>query len=229
MKTLIVISLCTLILAILAILASCGLKAPYDYYYKLALIEKTAESIRSDTGRKVGEKFEPLLNGQAQPDFAINFNGENVEEYETELNQAQNQNQNQNQDTFPKEQMLPITGVNLKADQLSSLLKQLGVNVVKVETIDGRLVGGKNSVRVSFVSKNEADEEKLLVEFSTICGAVYGFDKGQTVDAVTAFAEKRETLLPYMIIQTDFSDFMALSEGKIPQKEWISRITMKKL
>jgi hypothetical protein len=228
MKTLIIISFCMLSLA------SCSLKAPYDYYYKLALIERTAESIRSDTGRKVGEKFEPPLNEQAQQDLAIKFNGED----EAEMTQVQTQ------DTFPKEQtqgqdkttwlklkeqMLPITGVNLKEGQLSSLLKQLGVNVVKVETIDGRLVGGKNSVRVSFVSKNEANEEKLLVEFSTICGAVYGFDKGQTVDAVTAFAEKRETLLPYIIIQTDFSDFVALSEGKISQKEWISKLTLKKL
>lgn len=192
-------------------LSSCAIKEPYNYYYKLAIIEKTGESIRADTGRKLGEKLNPILT-QNQQNFIISFD-ENEQIYTTTL----------------KEEITPIIGVRLKEDQLSSLLRQLGVNVIKVETIDGRLVGGKNSLRVSFVPKNEADEGKLLLEFSTICGAVYGFDKEQTVDVITAFAESRENLLPYMIIQASLKDIIALSEGKLSQNEWISKITIKRL
>jgi len=93
-----------------------------------------------------------------------------------------------------------------------------------VELVNGRLSGGKNSVRVSFLSEsvNAIDDR-----FVAICAVIYHLDaEASTVDVVVGIAEDEQANL-LAILQSNMSDVTAWINNEISRAEWSSRITKK--
>jgi hypothetical protein len=232
------------VLYILCSLFFCGcssINPPADYYQQVLEMEEYGEQSRRDTGRHPDEIVEPIRNSepvitgkssvqQLMPE-AFQQEAEEVVIVEPE-EEVQNepevppqreviQKSSSSQAPFPE----PIA---VASDVIKSALRtaDLGVSARTVELVNGRLSGGRNSVRVSFFSESL---DLIDDKFVAICAVIYHLNSGtHTVDTVIAMAEDEQANL-LAIIQSDMKDVTAWMTNEISRAEWFSRVTKKML
>lgn len=100
----------------------------------------------------------------------------------------------------------------------------IGISVRTIELVNGRLSGGRNSVRVSFFCESAS---LINDKFVAICAVTYHLNKTtNTIDAVVGIAEDAQSNL-IGVLQSDMGDIAAWMTNKISRAEWFSRITKK--
>jgi len=110
-------------------------------------------------------------------------------------------------------------GVEVDRSRLVTFLKTTHeIAVVDVQAFNGRLIGGRNLLRIEFVPRARSDES-LLREFALACATVLGMDKNRTVDTILLLAVDAQ-FLPWMSMKTEMSDFEKYQSGAISLKEW---------
>jgi len=211
---------------------------PADYYQQVLEMEEYGEQSRRDTGRRPDEIVEPVKDSepvivakspvqQVTPD-ALEQEPEEViiEQPEKEI---QEEPENPPQREVVRESSsaeLSSVPIAVASDVIKSALRtaDLGVVTRTVELVNGRLSGGRNSVRVSFLSDSvESVDEK----FVAICAVVYHLNSGaNTVDMIVGLAEDRQANL-LAIVQSDMEDVAAWMTNEISRADWFSRITRK--
>lgn len=106
---------------------------------------------------------------------------------------------------------------------IKSALEIADINVKSVELSNGRLTGGKNSVKVSFICESK---NSIYEKFFTTCAVIYHLDKSKTVDTVIALAEDSQSNI-IGVLQSDIEDISAWMNNLITRAEWLSRINKK--
>ncbi len=229
-------ALCSLVLFFYA----CGSFTPPDDYYREVLeMEKHGEQARSDTGRQPGEIITPVrglepveIERPSSKQLTQEVVQQDVEEIIL-LNQEKEETLEQppQREAIEKPslpQMLPSGPIAIAAEVIRSALNSadLGISVRTVELVNGRLSGGKNSVRVNFLSESL---DFIDDRFVAICAVIYHLDRGKnTVDIVTGIAEDSQANL-IAIVQSDMSNIAAWMNNEVSRAEWFSKVTKKVL
>ncbi|HID55279.1 TPA: hypothetical protein EYP37_02030 [Candidatus Poribacteria bacterium] len=197
------------------VLVSCALHPPVDYYYEFALMERLGEEIRAQTGREIGVAKADTV--QSIKPLSLPFQMDEAPTVSLISRTSQGEASG-------------VAEIPFAPDMLRKFLSEnQGINVSRVELINGRAKGGRNVVRVSFLPKSLTDEE-LLAEYLIICAAVRGFDKEyNSVDTVVGLIEDENTLIPYIALQSDVKDYIDLEGGRIGYRDWTSRVEVKSL
>ena len=232
---LILLSLCSMFVVIY------GCSPPDDYYGQVLEMESYGEQSRGDTGRSPGEIVSPAKNSEPiivaeSPVYQLTSEGlQEQAEAESPIEQEENQGTTQGSlEEPPRREVvqesppegLPPEPIAIAADVIKIALNNanLGVSVRNVELANGRLTGGKNSVRVNFFSEsvNVIDEK-----FVAICAVLYHLNKeANTVDVVVGIAEDEQANL-LAVLQSDVVDISAWMTNEISRAEWYSRVTKK--
>lgn len=102
----------------------------------------------------------------------------------------------------------------------------LGISVRSLELINGRLSGGKNSIRVYFLSESLGAIDN---KFVAICAVIYHLDsETKTIDVIIGMAEDKQANL-LAVLQSEMSDVAAWMNNELSPAEWRSRIIKKVL
>jgi hypothetical protein len=223
----------------LLLLYGCGMiSPPVDYYQQVLEMEEHGEQTRRDTGRRPGEIIAPIRDSEPiriekspvhhlMPDVPQQQTKETSvveqEEIQEELEPPPRREVVRESPPSPTSSPEPIA---VSPDVIKSALEPaaLGVSIRTVELVNGRLSGGKNSVRVSFFSESvNAIDDK----FVAICAVIYNLDQEtNTVDVVVGIAEDEQANL-LAILQSNMSDITAWITNKFSRAEWFSRVTKK--
>jgi len=211
-----------------------GCSPPADYYHQVENMEGQGEQIRSETGRRPGEIVVPSMDPtpirmpetptqQAGPDKPQ----PGIEETPVVEQPAGSQEKPPQREIVrepePPSEPEPVAiASNVIKDALNA--SDLGVSVRTVELVNGRLDGGKNSVRIYFVP---GSVDVIDDRFGAICAVVYYLNsEAKTVDTVAGIAEDGQSTL-LAILQSSIGDITAWVTGDITRAEWHSRITKK--
>jgi hypothetical protein len=205
--------------AVCAVVVTVGCGAPVNDYVTTAYMLRFGEEQRRATGRTVGEVVVPS-DAQRAARLAIPTPDNDrvvLERLSEDASAPAAQN------LSPSLVAPPATpdavAVDLDRARLVEYLKTAHeVAVVDAQTLNGRLVGGKNILRVEFVPKARSDES-LLREFALVCASVLGMDKHRTVDTVLLLAIDAR-FLPWMSMKSEMSDFEKYQSDAISLKEW---------
>jgi len=233
----------------------CSVSSPTNYYEQVLEIEEYGEEARRDSGRSPGEivesESEPELINIEKPPVVQLESDEPEPEEETsvvdereEAQEPETQAENIREEEKVREEpprrelvkqeeeavvsLVPLEPVAVASGVIKTALNapELGVNVRAAEAVNGRLSGGKNSVRVNFASDSL---EEVVGKFITICAVIYHLDKGsRTIDVIVGIAEDRQSNL-LAIFQSNMSDITAWMTNEITRSEWYSRVTKKAL
>ena len=229
--------LCALRLAlpVLAILFLYGCSPPEDYYHKIMKMEEQGEQARQKTGRRPGEVVAPEANTksikvaraseqQITPDEPQKQTEDiPVMKQEEEIQERPPQREIIRETPPPESTQKPVA---VKSDVIKNALNaaSLGISVRTVESVNGRLSGGKNSVRVYFTpgSMDVIDDK-----FGAICAVLYYLNsETDTIDVVAGIAEDDQSDL-LAILQSSIGNIKAWMTNEITKTEWYSRITKK--
>jgi len=228
--------LCSLILFSYA---CSSLTPPDDYYQDVLEMEKHGEQARRDTGRQPGEIITPVEEPEPikiERPFANQLTQEVVQQDIEEISilareEEEIQEQPPRREAIEKPsspQILPSGPITVAAEVIKSALNSadLGISVRTVELVNGRLSGGKNSVRVNFLSESL---DFIDDRFVAICAVIYHLDRGKnTVDIVAGIAEDRQANL-IAIVQSDMNNIAAWMNNEISRAEWFAKVTKKVL
>ena len=231
--------LCVLCSLILFSYACSSLTPPDDYYQEVLEMEKHGEQARSDTGRQPGEIITPVKEPEpvkVERPTVKQLTQEVVQQDVEEiliLNQEKQEIQEQPPQREAVEkplspQILPSLPIAVAAEVIKSALNSadLGISVRTVELVNGRLSGGKNSVRVNFLSESL---ELIDDRFVAICAVIYHLDRDKnTVDIVAGIAEDSQANL-IAIVQSKMDNIAAWMNNEISRAEWFSKVTKKVL
>ena len=225
-----------MLLALLLLYGCGGVGPPADYYYQVLEMEEQGEQVRQNTGRRPGEVVVPVMDTkpikvaripvqQITPDeppqqkeiLPVIEQEEEVQEWPPQREIVREA------PPLPKSTPEPIA---VESDVIKNALNaaNLKISVRTVELVNGRLSGGKNSVRIYFIpeSVNVIDDR-----FGGICAVLYYLDnKTNTVDIVAGLAEDEQSNL-LAILQVNIGDITAWMTDEITRTEWDSRITKK--
>lgn len=229
------LALCPLLLALSSWY---GCSPPADYYQQVLEMEEYGEQTRRDTGRHPGEVVVPVkdsepvrttkppaqqLTRDAPQQQAEEISVAEQEEVETASSSPPGREVIRES---PPSSTLSPEPVAIASDVIKDALNSadLGLSIRTVELVNGRLSGGKNSVRVSFASEsiNVIDRK-----FVTVCAVIYHLNEGtNTVDIVVGIAEDEQGNL-LAILQSNMSDVTAWMTSRLTRAEWFSRVTKK--
>jgi hypothetical protein len=228
--------LCSLILLSYA---CSSLMPPDDYYQEVLEMEKHGEQARSDTGRQPGEIITPVKEPEPVeverptvkqlPQEVVQQDVEEILILNQEKEEVQEQPPQREAVEKPvSPQILPSLPIAVAAEVIKSALNSadLGISVRTVELVNGRLSGGKNSVRVNFLSESL---DLIDDRFVAICAVIYHLDRGKnTVDIVAGIAEDSQANL-IAIVQSKMDNIAAWMNNEISRAEWFSKVTKKVL
>jgi hypothetical protein len=204
-------------------------------------MEEYGEQARRDSGRRPGEIIEPVK--ETEPVILSNSPGEEMEvsdniqqnteempppveentEFEVSEEPPPEREIIKEPEPVPERRLEPIA---VASDVIKSALNSadLGINARSVELVNGRLSGGKNSVRVNFLTQSI---DLIDDKFVAICAVIYHLNSEKnTVDSVVGIAEDQQVNL-LAIFQSDMSDIAAWMRNEISRAEWFSRISRK--
>jgi len=218
-------------------------KAPEDYYLRLLAMEKAGEQERSETGRKIGEivtpeeSLEPMVIALQPQEKALSSSGKRlnsdlIEMIYTKTDGAKTEVAKGSSGYSvirgtESKPILSVVPIGINKEMLEKSLKDKNIKVIGIITKDGRLDGEKNLVQVHFVSETMSDDA-LYEKFLYICAIIYGHDMGKnTVDTVMGFVIVED--FPYMVLEGKMEDYVDFADKKILYRDWISRLTIKKL
>jgi len=211
-----------------------GCSPPADYYHQVEDMEEQGEQIRSETGRRPGEIVVPITDptpirmpetsaqqagsGRPQPDVKETP----VVEQTAGFQERPPQREIVREPEPPSGPEPVAVASNVIKDALNA--SDLEVSVRTVELVNGRLSGGKNSVRIYFIP---GSVDVIDDRFGAICAVVYYLNsQTKTVDTVAGIAEDEQSIL-LAILQSSISDITAWMTGDITRTEWHSKITKK--
>jgi hypothetical protein len=219
-------------------LHGCSKVAPPDDYYQQVLeMEEHGEQARRDTGRQPGEVVVPVSDSEPVR-IATSPVHQLTADVSREEGESEQEGRGEGRQEEPEEPprrevvrespssptLLHPEPIAAASDVIKSALKapDLGISVRTVELVNGRLSGGRNSVRVNFSSESmNVIEDK----FVAICAVIYHLDRGtNTVDVVVGIAEDEQANL-LAILQSDMSDITAWMTNEFSRAEWFSRVT----
>ena len=225
--------LCSLFLT-LCFLFLYGCSPPTDYYHQVENMAEQGEQTRNETGRRPGEIVVPVMDPtpirmpetsvqQTEPDKPQPDIEETPVVAQTAGTQEKPPQREIVREPEPPSEPKPVAvASNVIKDALNA--SELGVRVRTVELVNGRLDGGKNSVRIYFVP---GSVDVIDDRFGAICAVVYYLNsETKTVDTVAGIAEDGQSTL-LAILQSSISDITAWVTGDITRAEWHSRITKK--
>jgi hypothetical protein len=229
------ITLCSMFLALCPFY---GCSPPADYYQQVLEMEEHGEQVRRDTGRRPGEIITPIRDTEPietarSTEYQLMSDGhqqqaEEISAIEQEEVQEEPEKPPQRElvQESPSSPRLPPEPIAVASDVIKSTLEvaDIGVSTRAVELVNGRLSGGKNSVRVNFLSESvDAIDDR----FVAICAVIYYLNKEKnTVDLIVGIAEDRQAKL-LAVLQSDMSDVAAWMTDKITRAEWLSMVTKK--
>jgi hypothetical protein len=223
----------------LCFLYGCGaISPPVDYYEQVLEMEEHGEQSRRDTGRHPGEIVTPVRDSRPvrMTRSPVHHLAPDVLQQQTkETSVVQEKGVQEQPEEPPRREVVqelppsptpPPEPIAVSSNVVKNALEQadLGVSVRAVELVNGRLSGGKNSVRVSFFSEsvNVIDDE-----FVDICAVNYYLNREtNTVDIVVGIAEDEQANL-LAVLQSNMSDITAWITSKFSRAEWFSRVTKK--
>jgi hypothetical protein len=225
----------------LPLLCGCSrVSPPADYYQQVLEMEEYGERERRDTGRHPDEIVAPVRDSEPikieespVDQLASDMSQEQTEEKAVEKQegiQAEPEKPPRReivQESSPASP-LPSEPIAISSDVIKIALRDaaLEVNARTVESVNGRLSGGKNYVRVSFLSESVDD---IGDKFATICAVIYYLNgEANMVDVVAGIAEDKQASL-LAVLQSDMSDIVAWMTDEISRAEWYSRATKKAL
>ena len=198
-------------------------------------MEKYGEQSRSDTGRQPDEVVTPTTDEKPvrtaeSPEHQLEPEKPQQTIEETSTTEIKEEIQEEPPRREPVKELPPTEPepIAVAADVIKSALNapDLKLNVKTVELINGRLSGGKNSVRVSFSSESVSVIED---KFSAICAVIYYLnEKTNTIDVVQGIAEDEKASL-LAILQSNMSNVTAWMTNEITKVDWYSKVTKKTL
>ena len=211
---------------------------PDDYYQQVLELEQYGEQIRRDTGRHPGEMVTPVDDSEPvriveSPVYQLLSDAPQQQAEGTSITEEEEVQEEPEEP--PRREVVreplpsstqPPKPIAVASDVIKSALKaaDLEISARAVESVNGRLSGGKNSVRVNFLSESiNAIDSK----FVTICAVIYYLNReANTVDLVIGIAEDEQANL-LAILQSNMNDIMAWMTSDISKAEWLSRVTKK--
>ena len=227
----------SMLLALLFLYGCGGVGPPADYYQEVVAMEEQGEQVRQDTGRSPDQVVVPVMDTKPMkvdrkptPQVASDEPPQQIKETLPVIGQEEEAQERPPQREIIQESPLTQESVPepiaVRSDVIKNALEaaNLKISVRTVELVDGRLSGGKNSVRIYFIpeSMNVIDDR-----FGAICAVLYYLDnKTNTVDIVAGLAEDEQSNL-LAILQVSIGDITAWMTDEITRIEWNSRITKK--
>ncbi|MBD3183728.1 hypothetical protein GF312_15670 [Candidatus Poribacteria bacterium] len=225
------------ILMILGLIYACSTVTPPDNYYENVLeMENYGEETRQETGRKPGEVVKPPESEETEVVENTPMRELPLQEdqkSEEKILVVENEKSLEEQDPPPMREIIEepkpapkAIPVNTSADVMKIAMNNadLGIGARNVEIVNGRLNGGKNSVRVNFLC-NSID--RIYEKFVGICAVIYHLDKNaESIDVIVGIAED-DLANMIAIIQSDMDDVTAWMTDEISRSEWFSKITVK--
>ena len=229
----------SMLLALLFLYGCGGVGPPADYYHEVLEMEEQGKQVRQNTGRRPGEVVAPVMDTkpikvartpaqqitQDEPPQQIK-DTLTVVEQEEEVQERPPQREIVRESPPPSESTPEPIAVKSDVIKNALIAANLKISVRAVELVNGRLGGGKNSVRIYFIpeSVNVIDDR-----FGAICAVLYYLDnKTNTVDIVAGLAEDEQSNL-LAILQVSIGDIAAWMTDEITRTEWASRITKRTL
>jgi len=207
---------------------------PVDYYQEVLEMEENGEQSRRDTGREPEEVVTPVE--EAEPVRIAESNEYQLTPVEPEPQVKETPEveiEEETQEEPPRRELVKeskpvnLEPIAIAADVIKSALNATQVNAGarNVELINGRLNGGKNSVRVSFFSESV---DVIGNTFATICAVIYYINEesDNTIDVVEGIAEDKQAAL-LAILRSNMSDVNAWMTGEITKVEWYSKVIKK--
>ena len=220
-------------------LYGCGtINPPEDYYGQVLETEKHGEQVRRDTGRHPGEVIAPATGtapARAETSPVVQLAPEETQQRAVEDSDVEHaedvEQEHENppqrtavQESPPFEPSPEPIGVGAEVIKSALNATSLNIRVRNVELVNGRLSGGKNSVRVTFLS---GSVDVIDDRFVTICAVIYHLDcEASSVDVVVGIAEDEQANL-LAILQSDMSGVVAWMTNEILRAEWYSKVTRK--
>ncbi len=223
-------ALCSMIL----FLYGCSnVNPPADYYQQVLDMEEHGEQSRRDTGRQPGEMVTPVrdeepIKAAESPEYQLTPNESQQQVKETPAIEKREEIQEEPPRREPVQVLPPADPepIAVASDVIKSALNapDLRIGARTVELINGRLSGGKNSVRVSFFSESV---DVIGNTFATICAVIYYLNaETNTIDVVEGIAEDKQAAL-LAILRSNMSDVTAWMTDDITKVEWYSKVTRK--
>ena len=212
--------LCSLLL----FLCGCSAFSPPDDYYKEVLeMEEHGEQERKETGRQPGETLlpdsypEPIAvekrPAEELPQEEVQQDIEEVsviEQQEVEIQEEPPRREPIEKPPPSQKLSSEPVSVAIASEVIKSALNNanLGLNIRTVELVNGRPGGGKNSVRVSFLSESlDVIDDKFVV---------------------VGMAEDNQANL-LAIVQSNMISITAWMTNEISKSDWFSEVTKKVL
>lgn len=205
---------------------------PDDYYNQVVDMEDQGEQVRQEAGRRPGEIVVPPSNPEPikvaktpAQQVVEEAKGQKTIEEPVIQETTEAQEKPAQRETIRELSQEPIA---LEAEVIKSALNSsdLKVGIRTVELLNGRLSGGKNSIRINFIPESI---EKVDEKFGSICAVVYYLDsESNTVDVIVGLAEDKQSNL-LAILQSNMEDILSWMTSEITRTEWYSRITKKTL
>ncbi len=116
--------------------------------------------------------------------------------------------------------------ISVSSEVIKNAFEFARINVRSVELVNGRMEGGKNSIRVNFICESA---ELVNEKFFAICAVIYHLNKSsKTIDIVIGIAEDSQSNL-LGALQSNIEDITAWMDNKITRAEWFSRVIKKML
>ncbi len=217
------------------LLYGCGkVGPPADHYHTILDMEEQGEQIRRDTGRRPDEVVVPDADPKPIKVADASVQQETPDEPQSETEETPVVGQEERTQEKPPQREIvhepsppqepePIA---VASDVIKSALNSsdLGISVRTVELVDGRLSGGRNSVRIYFLP---GSVDVIGDKFGAICAVLYYLDsEAKTVDTIAGIAEDEQANL-LAVLQSSMSDITAWMTKEITKVEWYARITKK--
>jgi len=206
---------------------------PADYYQQVLDMEEHGEQSRRDTGRQPAEVVTPVRDEEPikvaeSPEYQLTPNGSQQQVKETPAIEEKEEISEEPPRREPVQVLPPVDPepIAVASDVIKSALNapDLRIGARTVELINGRLSGGKNSVRVSFFSESV---DVIGNTFATICAVIYYLNaETNTIDVVEGIAEDKQAAL-LAILRSNMSDVTAWMTNEITKVEWYSKVTRK--
>ena len=202
------------------------MQTPDNYYQQVLDIEKSRQKTQDKEGQKPEILAnEPLLKEKPIPNDYDEFPLTDIEETPViKKDEVYKETESPRRETIvqPPAPMPIAVAPELIRIALSSA--GLEINVRNLELVNGRLTGGKNSVRINFLSDSIDTTDS---KFVAICAVLYHLDREtKTIDVIVGMAEDDKSDL-LAIYQSDMSDVTDWMNNKLSPGEWRSRITKK--
>jgi len=234
----------------------CGcssIQSPDDYYKQVLEIEKNRKNSQADVKenseglnpiniesvngsrlseeqimRNITREDKPLENNTIFSERQEELLSADIKETSEELTATKKEEAYKESEPPRREPIQGPMPISVSPEVMKIALNSasLEIAVRNIELVNGRLSGGKNSVRINFLSESV---DTIDSKFVAICAVIYHLDReNSSIDVIVGMAEDKQSNL-LAIFQSDMKDISAWMNNKISPAEWRLRIIKKVL